>query len=314
MTSERETQPARSGAYYVFDLLHRAYLRFRDINGHIYAAAIAYFSLISLFPWIIFIVTMMTLLVRDPVLQSQIISQIVEQFPPGARIRGELRAFVAEITVRGSGLLGFIGLITTIVVASEAFRALRYALNAIFGIQQSRSLLRGRGIDLLGMLVVLMFGALSAGLTVFVEFDWIERQGWLLGPDQGIVTNLLRYLLPFLLSFTAFVLMYRVVPEAHLDWRILWIPGLIAATGFEAARIGMALFLSYFGRFQQLYGALSVTVVTLVFVFVIANIVLIAAALAWEIDRDRHASATIEDQSNETEEAAVDGRPPRDIR
>lgn len=292
-----ETDGATGQARYrtvedVLDLLARTYYRFRDINGHIYAAAIAYFSMISLFPWLIFIVTMLTLAVRDPVLQSQIITQVVEVFPPGARIRGELRAFVSEITVRGSGLLGFIGLITTIIVASEAFRALRYGLNTIFGITQSRSLLRGRGVDLLGMVVVLFFGAASAGLTVFVQFEWIERQGWLVGPDQGIVTNLLRYLLPFLLSFVAFVLMYRIVPEVHLDWSILWIPGLIAATGFEAARIGMAVFLSYFGRFQQLYGALSVTVVTLVFVFLIANIVLLSAALAWEIARDRNATGT----------------------
>ena len=306
-----ETDGATGQARYrtvedVLDLLARTYYRFRDINGHIYAAAIAYFSMISLFPWLIFIVTMLTLAVRDPVLQSQIITQVVEVFPPGARIRGELRAFVSEITVRGSGLLGFIGLITTIIVASEAFRALRYGLNTIFGITQSRSLLRGRGVDLLGMVVVLFFGAASAGLTVFVQFEWIERQGWFLGPEQGIVTSLLRYLLPFLLSFVAFVLMYRIVPEVHLDWSILWIPGLIAATGFETARIGMALFLSYFGRFQQLYGALSVTVVTLVFVFVTANIVLFSAGLGWEIARNRNAPGTDNTPHNDTDGADSD--------
>lgn len=296
MSVTQHSKRAESRAHRVLDLLQRSYFRFRDINGHIYAAAIAYFSLISLFPWIIFIVTMLTLIVRDPVLQSQIITQVVEQFPPGARIRGELRAFVAEITVRGSGLLGAIGLITTIVVASEAFRALRYALNTIFGVRQERSVIRGRLIDVLGMVVVLIFGAISAALTVFVEFEWIERQGLLVGADRGIVTNLLRYLLPFLLSFVAFVLMYRIVPEIHLAWNILWIPGFIAAAGFEMARIGMAVFLSYFGRFQQLYGALSVTVVTLVFVFVIANIVLFSAALGWEIARDRNATGMDDDQ------------------
>lgn len=276
----------------VLDLLFRAYHRFHNIHGHIYAAAIAYFSMISLFPWLIFIVTLLTLTVRDPVLQSQITTQVVEQFPPGARIRGELRAFISEITVRGSGLLGFLGLITTIVVASEAFRALRYALNTIFGINQSRSVVRGRSLDLLGMVVVLLFGALSAALTYVLQFDWMEAEGWLLGSEQGIITNLLRYLLPFLLSFAAFSLMYRVVPEIHLTWSILWIPGLIAAAGFEIARVGMAVFLSYFGRFQQLYGALSVTAVTLVFVFLVANIVLLSAALAWEIALDRQETDT----------------------
>lgn len=281
--------PGVPGDRGVIDLLTRSYDRFSGINGHIYAAAIAYFSMISLFPWLIFIVTMLTLTVRDPVLQSQIITQVVEQFPPGARIQGELRAFVAEISVRGSGLLGFAGLIITVIVASEAFRALRFALNTIFGITQSRSFVRGRGLDMLGMLVVLIFGAISAVLTIVLEFDWLSYQGWFFGPEpeQGIIINLLRYALPFALSFVAFMLMYRIVPEVHLDWSILWIPGLIAATGFESARIGMAIFLNYFGRFQQLYGALSVTVVTLVFVFIVANIVLLSAALAWEIARNR---------------------------
>jgi membrane protein len=271
----------------IFTLVKRTRDRFQGVNGHIYAAAISYFSLISLFPWLIFIVTMLSLTVRDPVLQSQIITQVVEQFPPGARIRGELRAFVAEITVRQSGLLGIVGLVTTVVVASEAFRALRYALNAMFGISQQRSILRGRGIDLLGMLVVLLFGTVSAAMTAFLQFDWLEEPRWVLGAEGSIATGILRYVLAFLLSFIAFVLMYRIVPEVRLAWSVLWIPGLIAATGFELARFGMALFLSYFSRFQQLYGALSVTIVTLVFVFVMANIVLVAAAMAWEVAENR---------------------------
>jgi membrane protein len=268
-------------------LLVRAYLRFRGINGHIYAAAMSYFSLISLFPWLIFIVTMLTLAVRDPVLQSQIITQVVEQFPPGARIRGELRAFVSEITVRRSGLLGVAGLIATVIVASEAFRALRYGLNAVFGIEQSRSFLRGRAIDLLGMVVVLFFGLMSAAMTMFLQFDWLDDQRWIAGPEGSVLARVLQYLLPLALSFVAFTLMYRIVPEVRLEWSVLWIPGLIAAIGFEVARVGMAIFLNYFGRFQQLYGALSVTVVTLVFVFLVANIVLIAASLAWEIALER---------------------------
>jgi membrane protein len=289
-----ETNPDKG----ILNLLKRTHDRFRGVNGHIYAAAISYFSLISLFPWLIFIVTMLSITVRDPVLQSQIITQVVEQFPPGARIRGELRAFVAEITVRQSGLLGVVGLVTTVIVASEAFRALRYALNAVFGIPQQRSILRGRGIDLLGMLVVLVFGTISAAMTAFLQFDWLEEPRWILGAEGSVTMGILRYFLTFLLSFLAFVLMYRIVPEVRLDWSVLWIPGLIAATGFELARFGMALFLSYFGRFQQLYGALSVTVVTLVFVFVMANIVLVAAALAWEIAENREPSRSVDHNDN----------------
>jgi membrane protein len=293
MRHEGEYVPSESNRNQgILDLLKRTRDRFQGVNGHIYAAAISYFSMISLFPWLIFIVTMLSLTVRDPVVQSQIITQVVEQFPPGARIRGELRAFVAEITIRQSGLLGVVGLVTTVIVASEAFRALRYALNAVFGIPQQRSILRGRGIDLLGMLVVLLFGTVSAAMTAFLQFDWLEEPRWILGAEGSVATGIARYVLAFLLSFLAFVLMYRIVPEVRLDWSVLWIPGLIAAAGFELARFGMALFLSYFGRFQQLYGALSVTVVTLVFVFLMANIVLVAAALAWEIDENRKSSGT----------------------
>ncbi|TVR69057.1 MAG: YihY/virulence factor BrkB family protein [Sphaerobacteraceae bacterium] len=286
----------------LFEILERAYRRYRDVNGHIYAAAISYFSMISLFPWLIFIVTMLTLLVRDPVVQSQIITQVVDQFPPGARIRGELRAFVSEITVRRSGVLGLAGLVTTIIVASEAFRALRYALNAVFGVTQTRSVLRGRGIDLLGMLVVLLFGTVSAAMATLLDLAWIERITPATGGSLSVPLLIIGYTLQFLLTFVAFVLMYRVVPEISMDWRILWIPGLIAAIGFEAARISISLFLNYFERFQQIYGALSVTVVALVFVFVVANIVLIAAAIACEVDLRQYQRESSHAESREPEE------------
>ncbi|MEX2425569.1 MAG: YihY/virulence factor BrkB family protein [Thermomicrobiaceae bacterium] len=276
-----------SNANYRFGLLQRAYLRYSAIHGHIYAAAISYFSMISLFPWLIFILTLLSFLVRDPVVQSQIVTQVVEQFPPGARIRIELRSFVAEITLRRSGLIGFAGLVTTVIVASEAFRSLRFALNTIFGTPQTRTFLRGRALDLLGMVVVLIFGLITTLLAIVLQFNWVSENSWILGPEGTVLTNIARYLLPLLISFVAFTLMYRIVPEIRLDWSVLWIPGLIAAAGFELARLGMQVFLNYFGRFQQLYGALSVTVVTLVFVFIVANIVLLAAALAWEIAQDR---------------------------
>lgn len=276
-----------SNANYRFGLLQRAYLRYSAIHGHIYAAAISYFSMISLFPWLIFILTLLSFLVRDPVVQSQIVTQVVEQFPPGARIRIELRSFVAEITLRRSGLIGFAGLVTTVIVASEAFRSLRFALNTIFGTPQTRTFLRGRALDLLGMVVVLIFGLITTLLAIVLQFNWVSENSWILGPEGTVLTNIARYLLPLLISFVAFTLMYRIVPEIRLDWSVLWIPGLIAAAGFELARLGMQVFLNYFGRFQQLYGALSVTVVTLVFVFIVANIVLLAAALAWEIAHDR---------------------------
>jgi uncharacterized BrkB/YihY/UPF0761 family membrane protein len=54
----------------------RTFDRFTSINGQFYAAAISYFVVISLFPWLIFLVTLLALS-RDPVLQAQVVNQIV---------------------------------------------------------------------------------------------------------------------------------------------------------------------------------------------------------------------------------------------
>jgi membrane protein len=266
-------------------LLMGSFRRYANANGQIFAAAIAYFVVISLFPWLIFLVTVLALL-QDPVLQSQVIGQIVDQFPQGARIRTEILAFVSEITVRRSGLLGAVGFLSTIIIASGAFRALRFGLNAVLEVEQKRTFLQGRAIDLLGMVAVLIFAVAATGLTAALRFNWMSDDAWLVSQGATPVRNLLRIVLPFFLSFAAFALMYRVVPEVKLQWRALWLPGLIAATGFELAKHGMALFLEYFGRFQQLYGALSVTVVVLVFVFLVANVVLLAMSLAIECNRE----------------------------
>jgi membrane protein len=283
--NETRRQDAGILAYVMPGLLLRSFQRYATANGQIFAAAIAYFVVISLFPWLIFLVTVLALL-QDPALQSQVVGQIVDQFPPGARIRTEILAFVSEITVRRSGLLGVVGFVSTIVIASGAFRALRLALNALLEIEQSRTFVQGRAIDLLGMFAVLVFAIAATGLTALLRFNWLSDSAWLVSPEATTVRYLLRIVLPFLLSFAAFALMYRVVPETKLPWRALWLPGLIAATGFELAKHGMALFLEYFGRFQQLYGALSVTVVVLVFVFLVANVVLLAMSLAIERNRE----------------------------
>jgi membrane protein len=272
------------------EVAQHTYRRFAGSNGHLYSAAISYFALISMFPALIFLVTFLTWVAPEPAVQNRVIDQVVNQFPPGARIRLEIRAFVAEIVTRRSGLLGVLGLVTTIVIASEAFRALRYALNALSGVPQTRSFLRGRAIDVLGMLVVLTFGLISTGMTAMLQEGWLGVRDSITAVGGSPLIWAAQIVLPFILSFVAFTLMYRVVPELNLGWSVLWIPGLIAATGFELAKHGMGLFLTYFDRFQMLYGALSVTVVLLVFVFLVANIVLLAGSLAIEIDRARRES------------------------
>jgi membrane protein len=98
------------------------------------------------------------------------------------------------------------------------------------------------------------------------------------------------FLVPFALSFVAFLAVYRLVPNRRVRLSHLWVGALLAAVGFEAAKLGCGLYITNFGRYPEVYGTLAGAVLLLFFVFVVATVVIYAAEVTALLGED-HAGA-----------------------
>ena len=100
---------------------------------------------------------------------------------------------------------------------------------------------------------------------------------------------LIYLLLPLALSFTFFLLLYRLIPNHTLHWRDLRVGAFVAAFGLELAKVLFTLYLTTFASYNEFYGALGGLIALLVFVYIVANVTILGAEIASEIAKDRAA-------------------------
>ncbi len=279
---------------YVLDLLWRAVADYARHGGGVYAAAVSYYILFSLFPVLILSVAALGLLVRDPGIQEQVVTAIVDQFPPEVNLRTQVEAVVSGVAASSSiTVLSLVGLFTGVWTASGAFGALRRALNQAFDVPSAESFVRGKLVDLLGVLGVMGLVLVSMAAAALLGVIRALSDGFVVGSVPAAVWRLVSFPVPFGLSFLTLLVVYRLIPNRRIRLSMLWVGALLAAVGIELAKAGFGVYVATVGRSQEVYGALGGAILFLLFVFVVANIVIIAAEVTAELVKDRDRARNI---------------------
>jgi membrane protein len=242
-----------------------------------YAAAIAYYAIFSIVPLSLIILSILGLVVD----QSRITDFVFEQIPlqESASVRSNVDEIVARAHQMSFASLGF-GVLFLIWSSSGIFAAVRRGLNAATHLKQTRPYWHGKVIDImlipcLGLLILL-----SVGLTGAAQFA-LERLGhW--GPldlnaNRAIYVS--SYLLPALVSFSMFSLLYKYVPNARPPWSEALSGATLATVLFELAKNAVALLIGFsgFSRDTAIYAGFGTALAFLLWMFVNASILLLGA-------------------------------------
>ncbi|HAX23892.1 MAG TPA: YihY/virulence factor BrkB family protein [Thermomicrobiales bacterium] len=265
------------------NLIYRAANDFLDHDGTIYAAAITFYTLLSIVPFVIFAVAVLGFLIRDPVLQQTVTDRILGMLPADANLDEPVAKAVASVANTESSLVALTAIVAAGWTASGMFGALRRALNRAFVAPARRSLVTSRLVDLGSMIVLVLLLLTSTLVTItlsfirarsIVRFDFVwSSSAW----------SLAFFLLPALLSFAVFLLAYRWVPSHSLNIRHLWPGALLAAVGFEVLKIGFSWYVAKFANYDAVYGALGGLISFMAFIYMAAALVIFAAELSREM-------------------------------
>jgi membrane protein len=269
------------------DVFWRAWQSFSRSDGTVYAAAMTYYALLSLFPFLIFLVSLFGIVIRDASLRDQVIHQILQQLPEGVNIDQQVRDTVTGVAKSNSGLLGLAAIFGAAWTSSGVIGSLRRALNRAFDVPTKRSYFHRRAQDIAGVIVVSLLLLLSTLLTLALGVIRSRASEQFYGLPLNGLWSIAFQIVPLILSFIVFLMVYRIVPNHTLGFRDLWVGALIAAFGFEAAKTGFSLYITNFGRYDQVYGALGGIVTLLVFVYLVSIMTILAAEVSSEMARDR---------------------------
>jgi membrane protein len=174
------------------------------------------------------------------------------------------------------GILGIGGLLWT---STWVFSSLRSALNIIFRVKRDRSLLRGKAVDLfmlfLAGTLLLMSMAFSSVIALF--------QGYLFKfpLDIGFIFQpMLKYLIPFFLTFCMFFLIYKVAPNKKIHVGIALKATFFASILWEVAKQLFGWYILHLGRFSVLYGSVATLAIFLLWIYYTSAIFLFGGEIA----------------------------------
>lgn len=246
------------------------------------AAAITYYVVFSLFPFLIFLTGVVGLVLNEE-MRSDIVTEVLKQVPlTGTQGRNDVQDAIDAISGANARALGLIGFGALLWSSSSMFNAIRRALNIIYREPEyDRPWVQQKLVDLtlvLGLAVFFMSSVGATGALRIIE-SRSEDAAWLgdLSQDVGILWTLATYALGLLFSFVAFVVLYTAVPSRSRNLTNA-IPGaIVAATLFELSKYLFGFYVTNFRNFDVVFGSLGAIVAFMFWVYVSSQIMLLGA-------------------------------------
>jgi membrane protein len=261
----------------------RIWHRFNDDHCMLLAAAIAYYVLFSFIPLMTLMLALFGLIMRDPQSQQGALDHILETMPLGKNV-----VFDSIRVVSGHrGTLSLIGLVMLVWGSGGMFGAVRTALNITWKVERHQGFIRQQVFDVGAMigLGILMVASLAGTILVHFLQALSLHSGADLSRTLQIALTVSGVLLPAMISFVAFLLIYREVPNVHHRTSDVWAGALLATVLFELSKQGFALYVSHFNSFQAVYGVLGGVMLFMLWTYIASIILLIGAEFASELKK-----------------------------
>jgi len=251
-----------------------------DRNAFQLAGAIAFFTLFSLAPLMIILVTVAGVVLGEEAARGELTAQI--QTLVGRQAAEAVETAVARSTIERSGLLPtLLGVGALIFGATTVFGQVQAALNRLWDVMARpsrtgvRSFLRTRLISL-GLVLIMGFLLLvSFALTLAVAAVVRYASEWVPVPDA------LAWLADLTLSLVVvtllFALIFKVLPDVHLGWSDMWRGAFVASTLFAVGQYGISFYLTRTAP-DSAYGTAGSLVILLMWVYYSSLILLFGAA------------------------------------
>ena len=254
------------------------------------AAALAFFSLLSLFPLVFLLLYGISFLVSQNIIGEQFILSFLKGFLPslGERLAEELHRISVLEGVRWLVFLSFFWF------GGLVFYELDYALNVVFESTQKRHPLISTAISiaLLGSTGLLLFLSYVSTQTISFLTAYAPK---LWGLDLVALAAHdfhLTYTLPFSLAFLTVSLLYRLVPRRRPRWRHAMVGALTFGLLWVAAKLLFVTYSDYATVYVRLYGSLLEVVLLLLWVYYSAGLLLLGGIIAHKLQQLARISPT----------------------
>nr|WP_194241281.1 YihY/virulence factor BrkB family protein [Bacillus fonticola] len=235
------------------------------------AAQLSYFFLLSLFPLLIFLVTLLTFL---PISANDLLN-VIRDFAPGdslALIEENLRDILSK---NNGGLLSF-GVLATLWSGSNGISAIVKNLNRAYGVEENRPFWKVRGTSVILTIAMIFVVVIALLLPVFgKQIGLFAAMQFGISDEFLIIWNAVRWVVSALIIFLVFVGLYFLAPNFRLHIRDTLGGAFLATVGFVLVSFLFSYYVGNFGNYSTTYGSIGGIIVLMIWFYLSGIILLI---------------------------------------
>ncbi len=262
--------------------LYRNVNDFMSVNGHYLAAAIAFYSFLSIFPLSIALITLWRFVVGIEGFEDRLITGIVTQIPVLAETEGPsfVEGFIHNVSNDPAVTSSLTGL-GLFIAGMGVFGSIRKSVNVIWGIHRPRPFLIERAIDFVMMMVassLLFLAVLLSAIFSFIQ-EITELLATEVAPFDQWFFLAAGLIIPSAITYVVFTVIYWWLPNTKVRLLEIFGVALLTTVVFEIAKYVFIFFLrNSGGLLASIYGSISTVMMFFFFVYV-ESIVLLAGAM-----------------------------------
>jgi len=259
----------------------QAFVQWNKHNATRLGASLAFYSLLSLAPLLLIVVSIVGIVFGPSAAERQTSSEIQSLVGPAAG--KAVAAFLEGSKNTGKGVLAtMFGLVALLFSASGVVVELRAALNLIWDVpvRETTTITMITGYikeRLFSFGIVFAVGfLLIVSLVVSAWISAVDEFSASLLPGQAVLLHIGNFILSLVVLTFLFAAIYKVMPDVHIEWRDVLFGGAVTSVLFTIGKFLLGL---YLGRasYTSTYGAAASVVVLIAWIYYSGQIFFLGA-------------------------------------
>jgi membrane protein len=244
----------------------RALVRLLNGDDLTHAAAISYYALLSLFPFLLLVISMLGSITADDADRLAVLEFVFRYFPARLDfVTTQLDAF-RQMRLQ----FGALGGVALLWASLGVFGAITSAVNQAWGVETQRSFLKHRLVSFLMLVAggsVMVAALLLVSAAQLAETSWfgamLPQYEWL----RAVQTITVRYSATILLILAVGLLFY-FVPNVKARFRDVWIGAILTGVLWRLTLGVFSWFVGGSTRLTMIHGSIAAVVVFLLWIYV----------------------------------------------
>ncbi|MDF2877762.1 MAG: ribonuclease [Clostridia bacterium] len=240
------------------------------------SAQIAYYWILAFFPFLIFIITLLSY----TTIPASVLLEYIAKIVPASLVPFIEQTISQFISYRSTTLLSA-GVLITLWSGGTAVNALTRGIHLAYNSKHIKPFW-------LSKITAVIYTVLLAVLIIVLMISLVFGNrigGYIIGVmdmNRGIfmpIWNLARLIMPFLALIMILYIIYRIIPRKHLKYKNVWPGTLAVSVGWYLFSLVFSIYIDNYSKYNQLYGSIGSVFILLIWIYASCMLLLLGAEL-----------------------------------